>query len=179
MDMSNYPHVTIAEDGRLCSTGQHRLRFLRVLYDALLHLGYHGYVPVYRARMSAAHSIEQCEVSVTIPINPEDLWMATVIGIEQGDTIDQMAQVALASPYGSRLADTAATPISLFPFCYRETLCGSSALRSYPTPRVRTTMQAWLHWLGMHNTRSTYSTTQLRLSFSSVSAWLLMRSATF
>jgi hypothetical protein len=21
MDMSNYPHVTIAEDGRLCSTG--------------------------------------------------------------------------------------------------------------------------------------------------------------
>jgi hypothetical protein len=21
MDMSNYPHITIAEDGRLCSTG--------------------------------------------------------------------------------------------------------------------------------------------------------------
>jgi hypothetical protein len=35
MNMENYPHVTIAEDGRLCSTGQHRPGFLRVLYDAL------------------------------------------------------------------------------------------------------------------------------------------------
>jgi hypothetical protein len=68
MDMSNYPPppVTIAEHGRLCSMGQHRLGFPRVLYDALLHLRCNGDVPVYHARLSLAHSMEQCEVSVTI-----------------------------------------------------------------------------------------------------------------
>jgi hypothetical protein len=40
------------------------------LYDALLHLGYNVDVPVYRAHMSMAHSTEQCEVSVTITLNP-------------------------------------------------------------------------------------------------------------
>jgi hypothetical protein len=54
--MDNYPHVTITEDGSLCSMGQHRLRFPRVLYDALHQLGYNGDVPVYRGRMSMAHS---------------------------------------------------------------------------------------------------------------------------
>jgi hypothetical protein len=34
--MDDYPHVTIAKDGRLCSTGQHHKGFLRVLYDTLL-----------------------------------------------------------------------------------------------------------------------------------------------
>jgi hypothetical protein len=52
MDMNNYPHVTIAEDGRLCSTGHHRPGIPRVLYDTLLHLGYNGDVPIYRAHMS-------------------------------------------------------------------------------------------------------------------------------
>jgi hypothetical protein len=32
MNMDNYPHVTIAEDGSLCSTGQHRPGFPRMLY---------------------------------------------------------------------------------------------------------------------------------------------------
>jgi hypothetical protein len=68
MDMSNYPHITIAEDGRLCSMGQHHPGFLRVLYDTLLRLGYNGDVPIYRARMSMAHSMGQCEVSMMIPI---------------------------------------------------------------------------------------------------------------
>jgi hypothetical protein len=58
MDMSNYSHVTITEDGRLCSTGQHCPGFPRVLYDALLHVGYLGDVLVYRAHMSVAHSME-------------------------------------------------------------------------------------------------------------------------
>jgi hypothetical protein len=62
-----------------------------VLYDALLHLGYNGDVPVYRARMSVAHSMEQCEVSVTIPLSLEEPWMATIIGVELDDTIDQTA----------------------------------------------------------------------------------------
>jgi hypothetical protein len=72
MNMNDYPHITITEDVRLCSTGKHRLGFPRMLYDALLHLGYNGDVPVYHARMSMAHSMEQCEVSVTIPLNPTE-----------------------------------------------------------------------------------------------------------
>jgi hypothetical protein len=55
MNMDNYPHVTIAEDGSLCSMGQHRLVFPRVLYDALRRLSYNGDVPVYRSRMYMAH----------------------------------------------------------------------------------------------------------------------------
>jgi hypothetical protein len=118
MDMSNYPHVTIADYVRLCSMGQHRPGFTRVLYDALLHLGYNGDVPVYRARMSAAHSMEQCKVSVTIPINLEEPWMAIIIGVKLDDTVNQMAHFALASLCGSRLAGIAAMPIALFPFRY-------------------------------------------------------------
>jgi hypothetical protein len=82
MDMSNYPHVAIAEDGRLCSTCQHCLGFPRVLYNAL-HLGYNGDDLVYRARMSMTHSMDQCEVSVTIPLSLREPWMATVIGVER------------------------------------------------------------------------------------------------
>jgi hypothetical protein len=55
MNMDNYPHITIAEDGSLCSMGQHRPGFLRVLYDALRQLGYNGDAPVYRGHMSMAH----------------------------------------------------------------------------------------------------------------------------
>jgi hypothetical protein len=35
MELNDYPHFDLAEDGRLCSTGQHCLGFLRLLYDAL------------------------------------------------------------------------------------------------------------------------------------------------
>jgi hypothetical protein len=59
-----------------------------VLYDGLLHLRYNGDVSVYRAHMSMANIMEQCEVSVTIPINPIEPWMATVIGIELDDTVE-------------------------------------------------------------------------------------------
>jgi hypothetical protein len=52
--------------------GQHCLGFPRVLYDALLHLGYYGDIPVYHARMSEAQSMEHCEVNVTIPLNPTE-----------------------------------------------------------------------------------------------------------
>jgi hypothetical protein len=119
MDMSDYPHVTIAEDGRLCSTDQHRPGFPRVLYDTLLHLDYNDDILVYRARMSVTHSMEQCEISVTILINLEEPWTTTIITIELDDTIDQMTHFALASLCGSRFADTAAMPIALFPFRYQ------------------------------------------------------------
>jgi hypothetical protein len=42
------PRFDLTEDGRLCSTGQHCPGFLKVIYDALIHLGYDGDAPVYR-----------------------------------------------------------------------------------------------------------------------------------
>jgi hypothetical protein len=32
--------------------------------------------------------MKQCEVSMTIPLNPVEPWMATVIGVELDDTVD-------------------------------------------------------------------------------------------
>jgi hypothetical protein len=58
-----------------------------VLYDILLHLSYNGDVPVYQTRMSMAHGMNECAVSVMIPLNPVEPWMATVIVIELDDTI--------------------------------------------------------------------------------------------
>jgi hypothetical protein len=72
MNMDNYPHVTIAEDGSLCSMGQHCPGFPRVLYDALLQLGYNRDAPIYRGRMSVAHGQDKCEVNVVIPLNPTE-----------------------------------------------------------------------------------------------------------
>jgi hypothetical protein len=63
--------------------------------------------------------MDQCEVSVTIPFNPTEPWMATINGIELNDTVDQTAQVTLASLCGSCLGDTSAMPMVLFPICYR------------------------------------------------------------
>jgi hypothetical protein len=90
-----------------------------VVYDALLHLGYNRDVLVYRARISMAHSMVQCDVRVTIPLNPMELRMAIVIGVELDNTVEQMAQVALTFLCGSHLADTTAMPITLFLVRYR------------------------------------------------------------
>jgi hypothetical protein len=90
-----------------------------VLYDTFLHLGYNEDVLVYRARMSMAHSMEQCEISVPIPLNLTEQWMASVIGVELDDTVEQTTQVTLSSLCGSRLADTATMPIALFPVRYQ------------------------------------------------------------
>jgi hypothetical protein len=90
-----------------------------VLYDALLHLGYNGDVLVYRAHMSMANGLDECAVSVTIPLDLTEPWMATVIGIEIDGIVDQMTQVALASFCGSRLSDATAMPIVLFSICYQ------------------------------------------------------------
>jgi hypothetical protein len=114
MNMDNYPNITIAEDGSLCSTGQHRPGFPRVLYDALLQLGYNGDASVFRGRMSMAHGQDKCEVNVVIPLNPTEPWMATVIGVELDETVEQTAQVTLSSLCESSLADTATMPITLF-----------------------------------------------------------------
>jgi hypothetical protein len=114
MNIDNYPHVTITEDGSLCSMGQHRPGFPRVLYDALLQLGYNGDIHVYHGRMSMAHGLDRCELSVMIPLNPVELWMGTIIDVELDETVEQTTQVALTSLCESRLADTATMPITLF-----------------------------------------------------------------
>jgi hypothetical protein len=90
-----------------------------VLYDTLLHLGYNGDVPVYRDCMSMTHELDQCEVSMTIPFNSMEPWMATIIGVELDDTVQQTAPVTLTSLCGSSLADTAMMPIVLFPTRYQ------------------------------------------------------------
>jgi hypothetical protein len=66
-----------------------------------------------------AHSMEQCEVSVMISIRPEEPWSVIVMGVELDDTINKTAHFALASLCGSRLADTTATPFTLFLFHYQ------------------------------------------------------------
>jgi hypothetical protein len=85
-----------------------------MLYDTLRQLGYEGDAPVYRGRMSMAHGRDKCEVNVVVPLNPIEPWIATVIGVELDETIEQTAQVALTSLCETRLADTAAMSIALF-----------------------------------------------------------------
>jgi hypothetical protein len=113
--MNDYPHVTITEDGRRCSMGQHHLGFLRVLYDVLLHLGYNGGVPIYHCHMSMSHGLDSWEVSMMIPLNPAEPCMGTVIGSELDNTVKQMTHVALTSLCESHLATTATMPNTLFP----------------------------------------------------------------
>jgi hypothetical protein len=91
-----------------------------VLYDTLLQLGYNGDVPVYRGRMSMIHGEDKCEVGVAIPLNPMEPWATTIIGVDMDETVEQTAQVALTSLCESRLADTVAMPIMLFPIRNQE-----------------------------------------------------------
>jgi hypothetical protein len=134
MNMHNYPHVTIAEYGRLCSTGQHRPGFPRVLYDALRQIGYNGDAPVYRGHMSMAHGQDKCEVNMVIPLNPTEPGIAPVIGVELDETVEQMAQVALTSLCESCLVDTAAMPIALFPIRNQEDPMWKQRLEAVSNP---------------------------------------------
>jgi hypothetical protein len=115
MELNDYPHFDLAEDGRLCSTGQHWPGFLRVLYDALIRLGYDGDAPVYRCRLSTAHGMDQCEVSVMIPFDPTEPWSGSVISSEPDIGVELMVHVALTSLCEDHLAATAALPVTLLP----------------------------------------------------------------
>jgi hypothetical protein len=99
MELNDYPHFYLAEDGRLCSTGQHCPKFPRVLYDALIHLGYNGDAPVYRC--------------MTIPFDPMEPWLGSVIGSEPDTGVEMMAHIALTSLCEDRLVATATLPIVL------------------------------------------------------------------
>jgi hypothetical protein len=107
MELNDYPHFDLAEDGTLCSTAQHCSEFPRVLYDALIHLSYDGNAPVYHCRLSMAHGMDQCEVSMMIPFDPMEPWSGPGIGVEL------MVHIALTSLCEDHLAATAALSITL------------------------------------------------------------------
>jgi hypothetical protein len=115
MELNDYPHFDLTEDGRLCSTGQHCPGFPRLLYDALIRLGYDGDAPVYRCRLSRVHDLDRCEVSVTIPFNPVRPWSGSIIDSEPDTGIEMMAHIALISLCEDHLTATAALPIALLP----------------------------------------------------------------
>jgi hypothetical protein len=81
-------HFFLAEDGKLCSMGQHCPGLPRVLYNALLRLGYDGEIPIYCCCLSMTNGLDICEISVMIPFNLEDPWMGTVVSSEPETTIE-------------------------------------------------------------------------------------------
>jgi hypothetical protein len=97
MELNDYPHFDLVEDGRLCSMGQ--------LYD--------GDAPVYHCRLSTVHGMDQCEVSVTIPFDPTEPWSGSVISSEPDTGVELMAHIALTSLCEDRLTATATMPITL------------------------------------------------------------------
>jgi hypothetical protein len=112
-DLDDYPHFFLTKDGRLCFMGQHCLGFPRVLFDALLRLGYNGDAPIYHCRLSMAHGLDKCEVSMMIPFNPTEPWSGSIIDSEPDIAVGMMAHVALTSLCESRLTATAALSIAL------------------------------------------------------------------
>jgi hypothetical protein len=120
MNMDDYTHFFLTEDRKLSSTGQHCSGFLRVLYDILLRLSYDGKVPIYHCRMSMVDGLDICETSITIPLNPADLWMETIISSEIDTTVERTAHVALTSLCESRLTATTTMSIALFPIRNQE-----------------------------------------------------------
>jgi hypothetical protein len=113
MELNDYPQFDLTEDGRLCSMGQHCLGFSRLLYDALVRLGYDGDAPVYRCQLSTAHGMDQCEVSMMTPFDRMEPWLRSVIGSQIDTGIDLMAHIALTSLCEDHLVATAALPIAL------------------------------------------------------------------
>jgi hypothetical protein len=115
MELNNYPHFYLADDGRLCSMGQHCSGFPRVLYDALIRLGYDEDAPVYRCRLSRVYDLDRCKVIVTLPFDPTEPWSGSVIGSEPDTGVEMMAHIALTSLCKDCLTATTALPIVLLP----------------------------------------------------------------
>jgi hypothetical protein len=115
MELNDYTHFILAADGRLCSMGQHCPGFSRMLYDALLHLGYDEDAPIYHCQLSRSHGLDRCEVSMAIPFDPTELWSGSVISSEPNTNVEMMAHITLTSLCENHLAATAALPIALLP----------------------------------------------------------------
>jgi hypothetical protein len=120
MELNDYPHFCLTEDGRLCSTGAHCLGLPKVLYNALICLGYDRDAPVYCCRLSRVHDLDGCEVSMTIPFDPMQPWLGSVIGSEPDTGIEMMVHIALTSLCEDHLVATAALPIALLPIRNQE-----------------------------------------------------------
>jgi hypothetical protein len=114
MNMDDYPHCTLIEDGFLWTTGQHRPGFPRYLLSALIRLGYDGPIPSYCCRPFRAHSLNVCEVRVEIPFDPMALWKGVIISNEVDDAIEKIAHMALTSLCECSLTATVDTPLALF-----------------------------------------------------------------
>jgi hypothetical protein len=103
MNMDDYPYYSLSEDESLCSTGQHRPGFSRVLWDTLHH-GYDRTIPLYRCRPFQAHGLNVCEVRVEIHFDPMVPWTGSVVSSEIDDTVEKMGMwpslrcVSSASP---------------------------------------------------------------------------------
>jgi hypothetical protein len=120
MELNDYPHFDLAEDGRLCSMVQHCPGFPRVLYDALIRLDYDGDAPVYRCRLSTTHGMDRCKDSVTIPLDTMEPWLGSIIGSEPDTGVELMAHIALTSLCEDRLTAITALPIALLPIRNQE-----------------------------------------------------------
>jgi hypothetical protein len=115
MELNDYLHFYLTDDGRLCSTGQHCPGFSRVLYDALICLGYDWDALVYRYRLSRVHNMDRCEVSVMIPFDPTKPRSGSVISSEPDTGVEMMVHIALISLCEDRLTAIATLPIALLP----------------------------------------------------------------
>jgi hypothetical protein len=120
MELNDYPHFYLAEHGRLCSMGQHCPGFPRVLYDALIRLGYDGDAPVYRCLLSRAHGLDRCEVSMMIPFDPTEPWLGSINGSEPDTGIEMITHIALTALCEDCLSAIAALPIAVLPIQNQE-----------------------------------------------------------
>jgi hypothetical protein len=92
----------------------------RVMYDALIHLGYDWDALVYHCRLSRVHDLDRCEVSVTIPIDPVHPSSGSVVDSKPDTSVEMMAHVTLTSLCKDRLTAIAALPIALLPIRNQE-----------------------------------------------------------
>jgi hypothetical protein len=120
MELNDFAYFYLTKDGRPCSTCQHCPGFLQVLYDVPIRLGYDGDTPVYRCRLSMAHGLDRCKVSVTIPFNPTEPWSGSIISSEPNTSVEMMTHIALTSLCEDRLTTTAALLITLLPIQNQE-----------------------------------------------------------
>jgi hypothetical protein len=104
--------------------------FLRVLYNTLIHLGYDGDAPVYHCRLSMAHGLDMCEVSVMIPFDPTKLWSGSVIGSEPNTGVEMMVHIALTYLCEDHLAATVALSTTLLPVHNKENLVWQKRLEA-------------------------------------------------
>jgi hypothetical protein len=171
MELNDYSHFFLAVDGRLCSTGQHCPGFPRVQYDTLIHLGYDGDALIYRYRLSKAHGLDRCEVSVTIPFDPTKPWSGSVISREPNSGVEMMAHIALTSLCEDRLTATATLPIVLLPIRNQENPIWQQhleAVSDHEDPHFyveMTSLARYAHYLFnlQHNTARTGMQQRMRL----------------